>query len=181
MMNMKRWQIILGTILISLGIFALVEALFEIDLWRYIWPLILVGLGLLLIFRPRMAGPGVNVQMPIHADVKMKGRWTATKHEIWTFVGSIRLDFTDAEFPEGEAVIKVFGFVPDITVIVPDDVILDVDSSAFVSEIKTPEGKSERFLAPLEYHRGDSPDALKKVTLQTAAFVSEVKVKSSLM
>jgi len=45
-------------------------------------PLILVGLGLLMILRPRMAGPGVKVRIPILGDIRNTGVWEVTRHEI---------------------------------------------------------------------------------------------------
>jgi len=92
---MKRWQIILGITLVVMGLFSLLDVLFNFNPWRYIGPLLLIGFGVLVIFRPRIAGKNVKIQMPILGDVRKKGLWEATQHEIWSIVGTSWLDFTE--------------------------------------------------------------------------------------
>jgi len=178
---MKRWQIFLGIALISLGTLSLLEVLFDIDLWRFLGPLLLIGLGVLLILRPRIAGENVEVQMPILGDVRKAGSWEVTDHEIWMLVGTNRLDFSSAVFPLGDGRIKIFGFVADVKITLPDDVGLKIDSNAFVSEFKGLNSKEERLMSPLGYQSPNYSESQKRVHLSTIGFVSDIKVKSSLM
>ena len=178
---MKRWQIMLGITLIVMGLFSLLDVLFNFNPWRYFGPLLLIGFGVLIIFRPRIVGKNVNVQMPILGDVRKKGLWEATQHEIWSIVGTCWLDFTDAVFPSGEAQVKIFGFVTDVKITLPEDVGLQIISSAIVSEFRGFEGKEERILNSLEFQTPNYFSAEKQVTIQTVGFVSEVRVKPSLM
>ncbi|MEA3327141.1 MAG: cell wall-active antibiotics response protein LiaF [Chloroflexota bacterium] len=178
---MKRWQIILGITLVVLGLFSLIEVFFVFNPWRFFGPLILIGLGILLILRPRIAGQNVKVQMPILGDVRKRGFWEATQHEIWWIVGTSWLDFTDAVFPTGDALIRIFGFVTDVKITLPEDVGLQINSTAIVSELKGFERKEEWILNSLEYQTPNYISAEKRVTVQTVGFVSEVRVKSSLM
>lgn len=178
---MKRWQIIFGIALIALGTLSLLEVVFEIDFWRFLGPLLLIGLGVLLIMRPRIAGENVKVEMPILGDVRKSGAWEVTDHEIWMFAGSNRLDFTHAVFPEGDGRIKIFGFVADVKIILPDDVGLKIESNAFVSEFKGLNRKEEGLLSPVVFHSSNYSESQKRVNLSTLGFVSDIKVKSSLM
>lgn len=179
---MKRWQIIIGISLIVLGIFSLLSQLFpDIRLGRFFLPLFLIGLGLLLILRPRFTGPEVIIQFPIIGDIRKSGSWEVTQHEIWWFVGSNRLDFSEAVFPQDQATVKIIGFVTDIKVVLPDDVGLRVDSSAFFTEYSDQQGKQERFVSYLEEKSPNYLTAKKRVNVQVFAFVSEIKVRPSLM
>jgi lia operon protein LiaF len=178
---MKRWQLVLGTILVLIGLFTLVEVVFDIRLWPYIWPLILIGLGLLFLLRLQIGGQGVQVEMPLLGDIRKKGAWQVTQHEFWTLVGSFRFDLTEAVFPEGKASIKVFGFVPEMRIILPDDVGLRVETSAFVSEIRTLEGKREQFLGVLNEETENFATAEKQVVIYSLGFVSEVRIKPPLI
>ncbi len=178
---MKRWQIIFGIGLILLGIFSLVELLTGIDLWGLVFPLILIGIGVMLILRTKLAGREVQLEMPILGDVRKKGNWKVGSQEIWLLVGSTRLDFSDAEFQDEDGKIKLFGFVNDLKIILPEDVGLRFTGSAFVSEFRTPEGKRERILSMMEYETPNFIDAEKRVVIQTIGFVSEVQIKSPLM
>ncbi|MFN2303573.1 MAG: cell wall-active antibiotics response protein LiaF [Anaerolineales bacterium] len=119
--------------------------------------------------------------MPILGEIRKSGVWEATQHEIWWFVGTNRLDFTDAVFPKGEALIKIFGFVTDIKITLPADVGLRLDSNAFVSELKRPDGKEERFVSPLSYQSPNYKQTDKRVRVQTVSFVSEIRIKPSLL
>lgn len=178
---MKKWQIVLGIVLVVLGLFSLVEELFSLNLGRFVGPLILVGIGLLLILRPRKAKPGVQVQMPILGDIRKSGTWEVTQHEFWWFVGENRLDFSAASFPLGEGTIKIFGLVTDVKIILPADVGLQIESSAFVSELKLPEGKKEHLLSRLSYQSPNFSETEKRVLIETLGFVSEIVVRPPIL
>jgi hypothetical protein len=87
---MKKWQIILGIALVTLGVFSLLDVIFEINFSRFIEPLILIGIGLLLIFRHQLAGPGVEVRMPVLGDIHKSSNREARRHEFWWFVRETR-------------------------------------------------------------------------------------------
>lgn len=179
---MKRGQIIIGSVLILLGVFSLLSQVFpNLRIGRYVFPLILIGLGTYFIFRPRIAGRDVNVHVPVLGDIRNVGIWEVTRHEYWWIVGSNRLDFTEAIFPEGEATIRIFGFVNDIKIILPDDVGLVVESTAFLTNYSGLTDKQERFLSPLEDQSPNFHTAEKRVNVLSVAFVSEIKVRSSLV
>ena len=179
---MKRWQIILGIVLIALGFFSLLNQVFpDLRIGRFFFPLLLIGMGVLLLLRPRMAGSGVVIEFPIIGDIRKTGSWEVTQHEIWWIVGSNRLDFTEAHFPSGEGQIKIIGFVAEIKIILPEDVGLCVESTAFVTDYKGLQRKEDRFLNTLEDQTPDYMTADKRVKVQAIAFVSDIKVKPSLM
>ena len=173
---MKKWQIVLGSILIMMGLFSLVETVFEVNMWHYLFPFLLVGLGLLLILRPRIAKPGVQVLTPILGDIRREGTWEVGELEIWSIVGTNRLDFTDAVFSDNMVNIKMIGFVLDARITVPNDVGLSVETASFVTELKSNEGKEERIFNSIEYQSPNYLEAEKKVNIQTIGFVTEIRV-----
>jgi lia operon protein LiaF len=178
---MKRWQIILGVFLVLLGLFSLIDLFFHFNPWRYLFPLLLVALGVWLILRPQITGRDIKVETPILGDVRKTGVWDVKNHEIWMLAGDIRLDFSQAAFPEGDALVRIVGFVSDVKVILPEDVGLTVDAAAIVSEIRSFEAKQERFLTGLTYQSPGYDNAEKRVKLETIGFVSEVRIKRPLM
>ncbi len=179
---MKRWQITIGLILILLGLFSLVNQLLpNVRLGRYVGPLILIGLGLLLILRPRMAGKRVKVRIPVLGDIHDLGVWEVTRHEYWWIVGTNRLDFSEALFPEGDGVVRIIGLVNDIKIILPDDVGLSVVSYALVSDYSGLFGKQEQFFTPLEDQTVNYSTADKRVQVESFALVSDIKVRPSML
>lgn len=174
---MKRWQIIFGLVLITAGAVSLVEVLFNVDLSPFIWPLILIGLGTWLILRPRLVEPGVQVDFKLFGDIEKTGIWEAEDHEIWSFVGSPQLDFSNAIFPRGEATIKLFGFVSEVEIILPEDVGLNLESTAFVTDYQGLDRREERFFSSIIYQSPQFSDMEKRVNLQVVAFVTEINIK----
>ena len=174
---MKKRQIIFGIILIILGLFSLVEVLFEIDLGRFLFPLILIGLGLLIIFRHQLADRDAEVRMPFIGDFRKTGQWEARRHEIWWFVGDTRLDFSEAVFPGGESIIKIFGFVNEVKILIPEDVGMKMASSAFLNDYHGIDRQEERFFGVVDYQTENYGSAEKKVTIQINSFVGNVHVR----
>lgn len=174
---MKRWQIVIGIILIVLGLISLLDNLFSVNLGRFIGPFLLIGLGLLVIFRHQMIGPGVEVRMSIIGDIQKSGNWEAKKHEIWWFVGTTKLDFSGASFPEGEAKIKIFGFVNDVKILLPEDVGLRIESSAFFSDYRGIERRTEDHFGFLTDQTSNYPSMEKRAIIQITSFVADIHVK----
>lgn len=176
---MKRWQIIFGIVLIILGLFALLEAVFNIRLSQFIFPLLLIGAGIFLILRPTMAGENVDVQIPVIGDQRKTGNWTLSDHEVWWFVGSNRYDLSDSVFTKDEHTIRIIGFAVDVTIILPDEIGLLCCSNSIISEFKGFDSKEEQFFSTFETMSPNYLSADKKVRLEIYGFVSEIKVKPS--
>lgn len=178
---MKRWQIIIGIILLLLGLSSLLNLVFpNLRIGRFFFPLFLIGLGIVLLLRPRMTGSHILLEYPIIGDLRKIGQWEVSQHEFWLIVGSSRFDFSEAQFLSDQASIRVIGFVADIKVIVPDDVGLLVESSSIVTDYSGLQGKQDRFLSTLEDQTPNYQTAEKRVKIQTIAFVSDIKVRSSM-
>jgi len=175
--KMKRWQIIFGLVLITAGAVSLVEVLFDVDLSPFIWPLILIGLGTWLILRPRLVEPGVQVEFQLFGDIEKTGIWEAKDHEIWSFVGSPQLDFSNALFSQGESTIRLFGFVSEVAIILPEDVGLNLESTAFLTDYQGLDRKEERFFSSIKHQSPQFSDMEKRVNIQVAAFVTEIRIK----
>ena len=75
--------------------------------------------------------------MPVSlGDIVRNGAWQVIPEEIWLAIGDIHLDLTEAQVPEGETTLTVFGFVNDIKLTVPEGVGIGLHCSAFVSDVK---------------------------------------------
>ncbi len=177
---MKRWQIILGILLIFFGLISLLDTLFvDIDFSRFVWPLILIGLGVLVIFRTQAVRKDVAFQVPVFGDKRSSGDWEVSNQEIWWFVGSNHLDFTDAIFPERDMTIRIIGFVNDLKIIIPEDVGLHLTANAFFSDYDGLDRKEERFLNMLEDQMNNYHAADKRIRIETIAFINDIKIQPS--
>ncbi len=171
----KRGQVILGIAFLLLGVFALVGAVFRVDFGLFCWPSLLVLLGVWLLFRPQFESAGTRILLL--ADVRRSGVWQVTNETFWVGVGDVRLDFTQAEIPLGETVIQVNGFVGGLKVVAPVGLGLAVNASGFLLDATVFGNKQSQFLTPLEERTAGYETAERRVRLESAYFVNDLKVR----
>ena len=86
----NRTTILIGSILIILGVFSIIDALFGINLWSLFLPLILIGLGVLILFRPKTLPDGTNFILRFVGETDKSHEWTVEPAEYWSFIGSMK-------------------------------------------------------------------------------------------
>lgn len=172
----NQGQLIFGGLLVFLGAVLLFGTLFQINVWAICWPAALVLLGVYLLVRPNLSMSGVGVNFHPFGDVKRRGDWAVTNEEIWMFIGDVDLDLTRAEVPAGDTVIRIFGFITDVDLIVPPEVGLAVSSLAFVTDSKILGSKGDSFLAPVSYTSPGYDQAERRVRLESFAFIADLDV-----
>ena len=144
----NKGQLVFGGMLILLGVILLVGILTNIDVWAFFWPAGLIGLGLWLIIRPNLTQEGAAILFRPLADIERNGEWVVEDQEIWIFVGDVDLDLTRAVLSSGETKIRLFGFVGEVSVLVPEDVGIVVSSNAFVTDAKVLGEEVDNILVP---------------------------------
>jgi len=172
----KQTQILLGSALIGFGFLIMMSNLFNIDFGAICWPSFLILMGVLIIVRPRIAPEGKDVRMLLFGDLRRSGEWDARDQEIWSFVGDVDLDFTQANFPDDEATFQFYRFVGDVDIIVPKDVGISISSLGFVTEARLEGKKRGGFLTPVRYTSENYDSAANKIHLEMISFVAELKV-----
>ena len=172
----KQTQILIGGALIGFGIIIMMSNLFNIDFGAVFWPSFLILVGVLVIVRPRIAPAGTDVRMLLFADLRRSGEWDALDQEIWSFVGDIDLDFTQANFPEDEVTFKLYRFVGDIDIIVPKDIGITISSMGFVTEARLEGKKRGGLVTPVRYTSENFESAAKRIRLEMISFVADLKV-----
>ncbi|MGB8252884.1 MAG: hypothetical protein WCF08_06685, partial [Anaerolineaceae bacterium] len=88
----RRWALGIGILVIVYGAFLLAGELFHFNGWAFFFPLLLIGLGVWLIMRPRMLGSRGQVQSRILGDINRVGVWQVVPEEIWLGIGDVVLD-----------------------------------------------------------------------------------------
>jgi lia operon protein LiaF len=172
----KQTQILLGSVLIGFGFLILLSNLLDIHLGAICWPSFLILVGVLIIVRPRIAPEGTDVQMHFFGDLRRSGEWDVMDQEIWSFVGDVDLDFTQANFPEGEVTFKLYRFVGDIDIIVPKDIGISITSTGFVMEARLDGKKRGGLVTPIRYTSENFESAAKRIHLEMISFVADLKV-----
>jgi len=145
----NRGQLVVGVVIVLLGTLLLIGNLFHINPWAFFWPLVLIGLGVWMLLRPQTLRSDGRRKGKILGDICRGGEWQVRDEEFWVLIGDIKLDMTTAQIPEGETVIRTYGFVGSIRLRVPERVGVSVSSTAFITDARMLGHKQESLLSPL--------------------------------
>ena len=172
----NQGQLIFAVVLILLGAMFMVGNIFDVNVWRLAWPVGIILFGLWLLFLPRSSASDTSTQVPI-GNFRRKGDWQVADEDILLGIGDVVLDMTSAEIPLGETRIRVWGFVADIKLTLPQDVGLSVSSNGLFTEVKGLGKKREGFTATLRVNSDNYEDAERKIRLEASYFIADVKIK----
>lgn len=173
----NQGQIVLGGILVAIGLLVLFGNLLGVNLWRLFWPLLLIGLGIWFILRPRMVEEGTAVTQRVLGDINRRGQVRVQDEEMFLLIGDVNLDLREAIWPEGETRLRILGFVGDIELRVPENVGVALSSTAFVSSVRWQDRKEDGFLLPLQLESEGYALAPHRLRLEVIHFVAEVQVR----
>jgi hypothetical protein len=167
--------VLIGIVIISLGLMILVGNLFEVDIGLWCWPAGLILLGIWLVARPWLVGPDTALQARVLGPIRREGSWQVADEEIWLFVGDVRLDITQAEVPSGETAIRLFAFVGDVRLRVPEGVGVSVSSTAFITDARLFDQKRDGVLAPVRLASDSYEVAERKIHLEITCFIANIR------
>lgn len=71
----NRGQLILGGALVLIGLLYILGVVFDIDLGRIFWPLLLIALGVWFLFRPKIGLSGGYADFRFIGNVRRRGAW----------------------------------------------------------------------------------------------------------
>ncbi len=170
-------RLVFGTVLVLWGTLSLIGMVAHINVWAYFWPVVLIGLGLWLIAKPGFSYKGVPVTLRPLADIRRDGEWIVKDEEFWILVGDVDLDLTRAVLPPGETRIRLFGFVGNVELLIPEDIGVAISSHAFVTDAKVLGENIDHFWVPYSNNSSNYLTAEKKLVVESGMFVASIKVQ----
>lgn len=173
---MRRLPVIIGGLLIFFGVIALVNAIWHIQLGRYLWPIVIIGLGVMLLIKPKLPGSWLWDWVSENHAAR-KGEVFAREESRSGFIGDTTLELIEAELPVGETHYTLKGFIGDITLRTPAEVGVKVRANSFVGEIDMFGDESTGIMAPVEAQTENYGNAVKKVVVDMNYFIGELKVR----
>jgi predicted membrane protein len=173
----NRGQVLVGSSLVLFGGGLLLASLLHINFWAICFPMTLIMLGVFfLIARPPMWEPTTAGNSQFVGDIVRSGEYTVTGEEFRLFVGDVRLDMTRAQFPVGETVIRLSGFVYDASLTVPDEVGVTLVANGFVVDTKLGAQHSENFLSGIQLGTANYALAERRLRVVMNSFVGNLRV-----
>jgi lia operon protein LiaF len=174
----NRGQLILGGLLILFGILFLISNFFNIDFGAICWPTLIILVGVWIIVRPRMVSEETDLRMWVFGNHYQRGEWSPKDQEIWSFIGDINLDFSQADLDKPETTLKIYCFVADIDLTLPKDIGLSVSWVGFVTDGRIYAERLGGFASPVHYMSEGYEAAEKKLNVDILSFVGDFKVHS---
>ena len=137
-----------GLILIIIGgIFMLNNLDFlEFSVWKVIWPVLIIGVGLWILFQPGLRRSRKDIPEVAADDINSSSMFSSHKKNIdsknfrggrasVTF-GELKLDFSAAQLAGGQATVDLSVLFGSITVYVPRDWRVVVDDRGFLGSVE---------------------------------------------
>ena len=174
----NRSVIIFGGILIFIGLISLIGAIFNIQFGMIFWPLVLILIGVWIIVRPRLLPKDTAFKLRLLGDIRRRGEWSLHDEEIWSFIGDIRLDMSEATVPAGEVRIRVISFIGDVNLIVPEGVGIAVSQMSFITDTRAfDQVRRSGLLLPVDWASEGYSSAEKRIHLEMVSFIGKLRVK----
>lgn len=170
----KNGPLILGVLLLLAGAFSLASLVFQIDFWAVCFPVGLIALGVVLLFRERLFPPGGGSQLLLAGSIRRQGSWQVRDENLYLFAGDVRLDFRSAVFPPGDSAIQVYGFVGDIELIAPPEIGVALTTSAFLASANLWGHKNDYFFTPHEEQSPGFERAERRVHVGLTYFIADL-------
>lgn len=172
----SRGFMFLGILLILFGLLALVSNLTGIELGSFCFPAGLILLGLWVLVRPKMVKDGSAVEFNLLGEFKRSGGWTVRPVEIWSGVGEVKLDFSQAEVPPGETHLHIYSLVGDIVLRPGTNMGLQLTANGMVNSIKWMGAKQDNFLNTVQLATPEFSQTERKLLVEVTALVGDIKV-----
>lgn len=169
--------ILVAGVLIIIGVLALLSnlGLTRLD-WGFVWPVILIAVGVFLIWRRSAHQREPQVEHVV-GDIRMEQEgWALHDQHVEAGIGSVRIDLTKAQIPSRETMLAIESWIGNIEVVVPADLALSASGRVTLGSVTLLGDKSESFIRTLDFKSPDYDTAEKKVRLYASIVIGEIKV-----
>lgn len=177
MMRTNSFQIVGGGVLIGLGALFLLGSFTGINMWAFVGPLVLIGLGLWVMTRQPRRMPGMEYHDRFIGEFKRDGAWQVQDEHFSLLIGDVNLDLTRAKVPAGVTTLRMTGFVGDIDVVVPANVGVKLKTSAVAADVQVAGQKDEILFGSTELTTPNYASTERRIDLVTEHFAGDVKVR----
>ncbi len=170
---------------------------FHISVWNFIWPTLIIYLGLTIIFgsgnisfyysdedanqfrKTKLKKYDAKRNKRIVGELRIGDEvpWELENMQLWNGIGEVELNLYSAIIKEGEFFIDISGWVGEITVIVPQDLAIKVNADVHVGEVNVLNHKQSGTSRFVTYTSEGYDKAEKKVNLMVSLSIGEVNVK----
>jgi len=171
----SRGVMIIGIFLVVMGLLALISNLLRIDFSAVCFPTILILMGVLVLLRPRMVKEGTDVNFILIGEYKRSGLWKVGTSEIWSGIGEVKLDFSQADVPPGETFIHIYHLIGDVSLRTSDQVGLSLTANGLINTVKWWGAKQDNFLNEVQLATPNYDQAERRVKVEVTTLIGDIK------
>lgn len=161
-----------GLALIAFGAVLLIGSLLDVNVWRFLWPFALIGVGLWLIFKQSKDGK----EPILIGEVNRRGAWQAEDERFSMFIGDISLDLRQADLPTGQTHLTFSSFIGDIDLTLPEDVGVSVQAAGFISDLTLRGESTTHFFSPTKLKSANFPTSDRQLIVHVSGFISDITI-----
>jgi hypothetical protein len=121
--------------------------------------------------------PGVLRDRRFIGEIEMAGPMQAGPMQIETFIGEVRLDLTQATFPDGETPIHVSTAIGEVRVLLPADVAASVRATSMLGDSEALGRTSGTFLGDTRAETNGYSGATRRIRVEARSLIGEVAVR----
>lgn len=126
-----------GLIILAIGLFFLLNTLFDIDIWRLFWPLLLIGLGLLILFKGSVKSTAdkssedfISVNSIFSGSEKKVISKSFQGGNIFVLFGGSEIDLRNTKLNKDGATLELTVVFGGATILAPENVQIISEGSA---------------------------------------------------
>jgi len=124
-------------------------------------------------------GPGVLHDRRFLGEIEMAGPMEAGPMHIETFIGEVRLDLTQAAFPDGETPIHVSTAIGEVRVLLPADVAASVRATSMLGQSEALGRTTGAVMGDARAESDDYSGATRRVRVEAQSLIGEVAVRQA--
>jgi lia operon protein LiaF len=130
-----------------------------------------------MLARPYLVSPETALRFRVFGPIRRVGRWAVSDEEIYFLLGDAKFDFSEAEIPTGETVIRVYYLLGDVKMWVPEGVGVSISSMAVITEARLFGEKREGFFSHVELASEEYETMERRVRLEVVCFIADIRAR----
>ncbi len=173
-------SMVTGSILIGLGLIFLGRnaGFFDINMnyiWRGLWPVIIILVGISLLSKKQPNDKGHLAMMG--SVEKNREDWRLESGQYSAIMGAVELDIRRASFAEREVSLVLNAIMGGITLIVPEDIAISCKGTSIMGGIDILGKGSGGIIGNISIQSGDGETASKILNLDCTCIMGGIEIK----
>lgn len=173
--------IITGAVILAMGVIFLGKngGFFDVDMtyiWKGLWPVIIIIIGLNFLIKPGNRNTGGNLAIMGSID-KTKETWDLKSTEYTAIMGSIELDLRKAVFSQREVFLNLSVIIGGIDIIVPENTAVSCQGTSILGGVDMMGKGSGGLAGSIDVNFGDPRTASQVLNLNCTCIMGGIDIR----